>query len=112
MTLGMGSVLQGVVLIFTKGAPKGNASPAIRQLVSGNLLGPFPPVIFIWIMVSLYYNFSFKEDSFGRNVYSVGENPIASIRSGIPVGSTLVMVYIILVFLSDYGYAVSWLYRY
>ena len=30
MTLGVGTVIQGVFLIYTKGAPKGNASPLLR----------------------------------------------------------------------------------
>lgn len=95
MTLGMGCVLQGVVYIYTKGAPKGNASPFVKTLVSGEFIGPFPPVIFIWLVIAAVTIFILKRTIFGQNVYSVGENPEAAVYAGVPVGKTLVLVYMI-----------------
>lgn len=95
MTLGVGCVLQGVVYLYTKGAPKGNTAPFIKTLVSGEFIGPFPPVIFIWIIIAGITIFLLKRTVFGQNIYSVGENMDAAIYSGIPVGKTLILVYVI-----------------
>ena len=37
MTLGVGTVIQGVFLIYTKGAPKGNASPLLKAVCGQEL---------------------------------------------------------------------------
>ena len=95
MTLGMGCVLQGVVYLYTKGAPKGNASPLVKYIVSGEFVGPFPPVIFIWIIVAVLMIFILNRTVFGKNILSTGENIDAAVFAGVPVGRTLIMVYII-----------------
>lgn len=95
MTLGVGSVLQGIVYLYTKGAPKGNTSPLIKTIVSGNSLGPFPPLVFIWLVMAVGMVFLLRRTVFGRNVYSIGENPLAARYAGIPVGRTLLTVYVI-----------------
>lgn len=95
MTLGVGSVLQGVVYLYTKGAPKGNTSPLIKEIVSGSALGPLPPLVFVWIVIAAGMMFLLRRTVFGRDVYSVGENPLAAKYSGIHTGKILLTVYII-----------------
>lgn len=95
MTLGMGSVLQGIVFIYTKGAPKGNTAPLIQEMVSGKVLGTLSPLVFLWIAISILTIFLLKKTVFGRNTYNVGENLPAALRAGVPVGRTLITVYMI-----------------
>ena len=95
MTLGMGSVLQGIVFIYTKGAPKGGTAPLIKEVVSGRVFGTLSPLVFLWIGISILTIFLLKKTVFGRNVYSVGENQTAALRAGVPVGRTLISVYMI-----------------
>ena len=39
MTLGVGTVIQGIFLIYTKGAPKGNAAPLLRSICGQSMYG-------------------------------------------------------------------------
>lgn len=95
MTLGVGSVLQGLAYLYTKGAPKGNAAPFIKWIVSGKLAGVWSPVIILWLITSVLMVFLLKKTTFGRHVYSVGENATAAAYSGVPVARTTLIVYIL-----------------
>jgi len=83
ITLVTGSLVTGITLIFSHGAPKGLASPLLRFMGVGRLLNIFPMIIIIWIILSfltiLFLNFSV----FGRKVYYIGANEKAAFLSGI-----------------------------
>lgn len=83
ITLVTGSLVTGITLIFSQGAPKGLASPLLRFMGVGSLLHIFPMIIIIWIILSfltiLFLNFSV----FGRKIYYIGANEKAAFLSGI-----------------------------
>lgn len=93
MTLGTGSVLQGLAYLYTKGAPKGNSAPWMRWMVSGQVFGSISPLLLLWICLGLFMIFLLAKTVFGRNVYAVGENQLAALYSGVPVAKTLLAVY-------------------
>lgn len=93
MTLGTGSVLQGLAYLYTKGAPKGNSAPWMRWMVSGQVFGSVSPLLLLWICLGLFMIFLLAKTVFGRNVYAVGENQLAALYSGVPVAKTLLAVY-------------------
>lgn len=93
MTLGTGSVLQGLAYLYTKGAPKGNSAPWMRWMVSGQVFGSVSPLLLLWICLGLFMIFFLAKTVFGRNVYAVGENQLAALYSGVPVAKTLLAVY-------------------
>lgn len=93
MTLGTGSVLQGLAYLYTKGAPKGNSAPWMRWMVSGQVFGSVSPLLLLWICLGLFMIFLLAKTVFGRNVYAVGENHLAALYSGVPVAKTLLAVY-------------------
>lgn len=95
MTLGTGTVLQGIGYIYTQGAPKGSTAPALAGFINGKAGGITYGVVLIWILVSAAAIFIMKFTQFGRSVFAVGSNPVAADFSGINSGTTLCKVYVI-----------------
>lgn len=93
ITLVTGSLVTGITLIFSQGAPKGLASPLLRFMGVGSLFNIFPMIIIIWIILSfltiLFLNFSV----FGRKIYYIGANEKAALFSGIKTKLLKTLVY-------------------
>jgi ribose transport system permease protein len=92
MTLGMNSILQGVALIYSNGSPLGSAPPQVTTWSTG-LMGGFPNVVILWIALTLVVTLVLVFTTFGRSIYSVGANRVASRLSGLPVRRTIVVAY-------------------
>lgn len=85
MTLAIGSLVTGVTLIFSHGAPKGLASPILRFLAVGSVFGGIPIVVIIWIVLGVFIIFFLRFSTFGRKLYYVGANTRAAFMSGVRV---------------------------
>lgn len=85
MTLAVGSLVTGVTLIFSQGAPKGLISPVIRTVSVGSLAGFIPIMVLLWIILSAFFVFMLKATAFGRKIYYIGANERAAFLSGIRV---------------------------
>lgn len=92
MTLGMMSILTGSIFIFAK--TSGFASPILRNLSIGKI-GNIPILVLIWIFLNVIMAFIMKLTVFGREVYAIGSNPIASYHSGIKNKKVIFFVYVI-----------------
>lgn len=95
MTLGAGTVIQGVFLIYTKGAPKGNASPVLKAICGQSFIGILSGIVVIWAVMALVTIVMLKNTPYGRKLYSVGTNQQASRFSGIHTGRVTFSVYLI-----------------
>lgn len=95
MTLGVGSVLHGGYMIYTKGAPKGNSAPLVSAISNENFLGSISGIVIIWIILAIIIGIVLKKTPFGRKIYAVGSNPTASRFSGINTKLIIFSVYII-----------------
>ncbi len=94
-TLGTTSVLTGVALLITKGAPiTGVPFSLIDSLGVGSVLGVPIPVV-IGIALLLFVMLLMNRVPAGRNMYAVGGNPQAARVSGISVKGTLILAFII-----------------
>lgn len=81
LTLGIGMVVQGLVLIWTKGFPSGSAPPAISAIVSiGGHFGPLPvPAIVPGVLVlAVVVTQMLERTVFGRRLFALGSNPGAA----------------------------------
>ncbi len=92
MTLGMNSILQGVVLIYTNGSPKGASSNFVTKLATGDT-GGIPYVVILWIALIAAVTLVLVYTTFGRGIYSVGSNRRASELAGLPVRRTIILAY-------------------
>lgn len=95
MTLGMSSVIEGVFMIYTQGAPKGKTSPFMSSLCKATGVGFLTGVFLIWIVLVVIAIFVMKKTTFGRNVFAVGANKTAARFSGINTTKIYFIVYMI-----------------
>ena len=93
MTLAIGSLITGITLIFSKGAPKGLASPILRYMGVGSLFDFFPVIIFIWLILSVLCIILLNFSVFGRKIFYIGANEKAAFFSGIKTNFTKTIAY-------------------
>lgn len=91
-TLGMMTLLRGVILVYTKGSPIPIKSDAYKFFGKGSIAGIPVPVI-ILILVFLLAHYILTQTSYGRSVYAVGGNREAARLSGIRVKTSEFLVY-------------------
>ena len=95
MTLGMGSVVIGVLTVraqdFVTGAP---AVPNfVNALATGSLLGDVPKSILLWGGLSVVLILALRRSGYGRMLYAYGDNPIAVRLAGTRAWQLLVLTY-------------------
>lgn len=99
MTLGINGILQGLVLGLSKGMTCATCSaPApgrISSLVSGKAFGFLPGGILIWVVVLIVVAFVLRRTVFGRQVYAVGNSPLASALSTVNVRLVTMLLYVL-----------------
>ena len=99
MTIGMSSVLLGLmsVGVSSGGFLSGRTEvlPILNTLGSGTLVGPIPLNAVLWLVVGALVIFGLSRTGLGRNIYAVGDNPIACRLSGIRVWQVLIITYVI-----------------
>jgi ribose transport system permease protein len=93
MTLAVGSLVTGITLIFSQGAPKGLASPILRFIGVGSILGDIPVIVVAWMALGFFVIFLQRSTIFGRKVYYIGANPRTSYLSGVRVNVIVTFVY-------------------
>ena len=99
MTLGMSSVLVGIVTVGLVGsgflAGSTRLLPLVTQLGRGTLFGPIPTNAVIWIIASVLLVLGLSRTGLGRSIYAVGDNPLACRLAGMKVWQVYIAVYAI-----------------
>ena len=93
MTLATLSIVTGIALLYSGGSPTGVSSELLITLATGRLGGILPWSFIIWVIFAALTIFALRNTTFGRHVYAVGLNRRTSRFSGIPVGRTVVLLY-------------------
>jgi ribose transport system permease protein len=107
MTLGMASVLLGVVTVglvgdgFLSGSTR--ILPILRTVASGTLFGPVPNNVIVWALVAAGLIFGLSRTGLGRGVYAVGDNPVACRLAGVRIWQVLLAVYVLSALLAALG---------
>ncbi len=81
VTLGIGTAVQGAVLLWTAGFPSGSAPDAVTQFVSiGGHAGPLPVPWLVpgFAVLALLVMLVLARTPFGRRLYALGSNPAAA----------------------------------
>jgi ribose transport system permease protein len=96
MTLGMASVLLGIITVGLRGWLSGstNVLDLVRDVGSGTLFGPLPANLIVWLVVSVLLLWGLRSSGLGRMIYAVGDNPIACRLAGVRVWQVLLAVYV------------------
>jgi ribose transport system permease protein len=93
MTLGMMGVVQGGLIVLSRGIPSGNAAPALMSFVNQPLLIGIPGILFVWALIALAMWFLLRRTTFGYALYAMGSNERAAILSGYRVGRLRPLLY-------------------
>jgi ribose transport system permease protein len=99
MTLGMGSVLLGIVTVglvgdgFLSGSTR--LLPVVETVSAGTLFGPIPTNLVVWAVVGAAIILGLSRTGLGRMIYAVGDNPIACRLAGVRVWQVLLAVYVL-----------------
>jgi ribose transport system permease protein len=96
MTLGMNGILTGLLTVWAQTANGAPMLPdAIRQAGAGRVLHYLPWDVVIWAAVTVVLLVLLQASGFGRVVYAVGDNPLASNLAGIRRWQVLLAVYML-----------------
>jgi len=93
MTLGMLGVVQGGLVLLTRGVPSGRAAPMLSRIVSEPLLFGLPGILFIWLVVGVAVTLVLRRTTFGLNLYAIGSNETAAALAGVPVRRTRALLF-------------------
>lgn len=94
MTLGTTSVIQGIALLYTNGAPKGSAAPLLSRIATERLFGVVPIVLVVWALISAVVIVLLHRTVWGRRLYALGNSPKAAFYSGVRVNGMTVSLYL------------------
>jgi len=93
MTLGMLGVVQGGLVLLTRGVPSGRAAPLLGRIVSEPVIFGLPGIVFVWIAVGVILTLMLRRTTFGFNVYAIGANESAAALAGVPVRRTRALLF-------------------
>ena len=105
MTLGMASVLLGIVTVGLRGwlAGSTNVLDVVRDVGSGTLIGPLPDEPRRVGGRRRRARARLRSSGLGRMIYAVGDNPIACRLAGVRVWQVLLAVYVLAGLLAAVG---------
>ncbi|MDK2897456.1 MAG: putative xylitol transport system permease protein [Candidatus Atribacteria bacterium] len=83
-TLGMMTLIRGLVMYISTGRMITGLPLSFRQLAVAGFLG-LPVLAWIWIIMVAFMGFVLKYTMFGRNLYAIGSNKEAARLSGINI---------------------------
>jgi len=93
-TLGVDSVVRGLMVAHTGGfAPQTAATPIMRFLAAEKILG-IPVAIFVWLAVSIVIAIVLRRTGFGRSIYATGNREGAAYLSGIRTRAVVIGAFV------------------
>lgn len=97
VTMAISNVVTRMQYVLTQGSPMGYASPAFISTVTSKLFGiQFLPSIILYacIIFPLMF-FILHRSRFGKQVYLIGNNPVAARLNGVNVAKVQILTYVI-----------------
>jgi ribose transport system permease protein len=95
VTMGMMYVARGVAYILAKGSTIGHGLPDNFSHMGIKMIGSVPLPIIYTLIVFLVMLFIQTKTVFGRSIFAIGANPVASELSGINISRITMTLYII-----------------
>lgn len=93
MTLGMMGVVQGGLVVASRGVPSGNAAPALMGFVNAPLAFGLPGILVVWAALAAVLALVLGRTTFGWAVTAIGSNERAARLIGLPAGRVRVLLY-------------------
>jgi ribose transport system permease protein len=93
MTLGMYGVIQGALVVLTRGIPSGRAAPLLNDFVADPVLLGIPGILFVWIAIGIGMTAFLRRTAFGLKIFAIGTNEEAAALAGVSVRRTRVILF-------------------
>ena len=94
VTLGTMVLFEGVILSITKGSSISGFSESYSLIGNGYYMGVIPLSMIIFVFFAILTGLLLTKTKWGRSVYMVGSNPVASLFSGVNNSRVLLKVYL------------------
>jgi ribose transport system permease protein len=95
ITLAVNAVAQGLMVAYTGGfSPQDSASPAMRFIATGSLLG-IPHGLIVWAVIGAGAVFLFNRTTYGRAIYAIGNRERAAFLSGVDTQRVVMIAFAI-----------------
>ncbi len=101
-TLGMFSVIRGLAFVLTGGQMNQLNNEQFQLLGRGDI-GGVPVSLILMLLLFAFFIFVLRKTAFGRDLYAIGGNPVASRLAGIPVRRYSLFIYVVCGFLAALG---------
>ena len=101
-TLAMNSILFGAALVFTGGAPHGDAAPSFDWIGAGSISG-VPVSLLCWLALAFVVAWIVRKTVYGRWLYAAGANPVAAKLMGVRVSAVVISAYVLSAVLAGIG---------
>jgi ribose/xylose/arabinose/galactoside ABC-type transport system permease subunit len=95
VTLGMMTIIRGVALIVSGGAPVFGVSDEFEYIAGGFLFDSIPLLVIYFVIITAISAFILTKTVFGRRVYAIGGNETSAAFSGINVQKMRISVFMI-----------------
>ncbi|MGD2026849.1 MAG: ABC transporter permease [Anaerolineales bacterium] len=95
MTLGVAGVVQGTLLVVTRGLYDGKVAPIMTKLIARDLVFGIPGMIFLWIIFGIFMTLVLRRTRFGKQLFAIGVNRNAARLSGVRVDRMVIATYVI-----------------
>ena len=95
MTLVMSGVVQGALILWTKGYYDGKVAPIMTLLVARDLIWGIPGMIFIWIIIGILMTLLLERTRYGKQLFAIGVNRTAARLSGVKVNRMVILTYVL-----------------
>jgi ribose transport system permease protein len=93
-TLATGSMLEGIALVFSHGAPIGNAPPVLLWFLNSRV-GGLPPAVWFLALFVVIATLALNGSGFGRRVRAVGNSEWVARLSGVHIRLATISVYVL-----------------
>jgi ribose transport system permease protein len=94
MTLGMSTVVEGALLLYTNGGSGGNA-PSADVYLATHRWGPLPVVSLVWIGILVAATVTLSATPFGRRLYATGLSRRVAEFAGVSTRKVTATVYVV-----------------
>jgi len=95
VTMAISNVVTRLQYILTQGSPLGYASPAFIRTVTSKFFGVVPSLALYALVFFPLMFYILNRSRLGRQVYLVGNNPVAARLNGIGVNKVVISTYVI-----------------
>lgn len=103
MTLGMAGVVQGLILVITRGQMIGETPPIVTKIFSESIIFGISNTVFIWILMGALMWILLNRTPYGKKLYAIGANRTAARLSGVRVPWMVTSTFALSGMLSAFG---------